>query len=136
MDGRLPEDLGGVERSESTPHPGFYAKASQPQGWSASSIILLIQALLGMHAAAPLRLLLVDPHLPPWLDELTLRGISVGDATVDLRFWRSSDGTSHFRVIGRQGRLAVIRQPVPQGPEASLRHRLIAGATSIVRNWL
>ena len=110
---RLPEVVSGIARDGEHPHPGIYAKSCEPQGWSASAVVMLVQALLGMVAVAPMRLLVVDPHLPAWLPDLRLEGVRVGDATVDLRFERTSRGT-RYRVLRRTGRVRVIRQPPPQ----------------------
>ncbi len=117
---RLPEAIGGLPREARYPHPGIYPKSCEPQGWSASMIVLLIQSLLGMRAVAPLHLLLVDPHLPPWLPDLRIEGIHVGRAIIDLAFWREKSGKSRYRVLRHDGSVRVLRQPVPQGPEASL----------------
>ena len=42
----------------------------------AAMIVMLAQALLGMFPVAPFGLLLLDPHLPPWLPDLCLEGVS------------------------------------------------------------
>jgi hypothetical protein len=127
---RLPEAIGGLPRDARYPHPGIYPKSCEPQGWSASMIVLLIQSLLGMRAAAPLHLLLVDPHLPEWLPDLRLEGVCVGRARVDLAFWRTGGDKTRYRVLKRDGSVRVLRQPVPQGPEASLAGRARAIFTS------
>jgi glycogen debranching enzyme len=127
---RLPEAIGGLPRDARYPHPGIYPKSCEPQGWSASMVVLLIQSLLGMRAAAPLHLLLVDPHLPEWLPDLRLEGVRVGRTSVDLAFWRGRCGATHYRVLKRDGPVRALRQPVPQGPEASLAGRARAIFTS------
>jgi glycogen debranching enzyme len=127
---RLPEVLSGLPRDAAHPHPGIYPESNAPQGWSASMIVLLIQSLLGMRPVAPLGLLLVDPHLPQWFPDLRLEAIRVGDARVDLTFERLPDGTTRYRVTRREGRVWVLRQPVPQG-SASLGRRVRAALTSL-----
>jgi glycogen debranching enzyme len=131
---RLPETMSGLPRDDRHPHPGIYPDSNAPQAWSASMIVLLIQAMLGMRPVAPLGLLLVDPHLPPWLPDLRLDGIRVGQSRVDLAFTRAADGATHWRVVRREGRLRVLRQPVPQGPDASLGGRALALLTSLGRS--
>jgi len=126
---RLPEVLGGLPRDPRHPHPGIYPASNQPQGWSASMIVLTVQALLGLRAVAPLGLLLIDPHLPPWLPDLRLEGIRVGGAQVDLRVRRTRDGETRYRARAR-GPVRVLRQPVPQGPDASLGRRVVAALAS------
>ena len=129
--GQLPEVMSGLPRDERHPHPGVYPASNAPQGWSASMIVLLIQALLGMRPVAPLGLLLVDPHLPPWLSELRLEGIQVGQSRLDLEFTRQNDGSTHYHVTQRTGRVRVLRQPVPQGLDASITGRLARALRSL-----
>src|SRR5436305_2001950 len=94
---RLPESVGGMPRDFAHPHPGIYPASCEPQSWSASMVVVLIQALLGMVAIAPLGLLVIDPHLPEWLPDLRLDGISLGEASVDLQLWRKPDGQTSYR---------------------------------------
>lgn len=128
---QLPEVLGGLPRDERHPHPGIYPESCAPQGWSASMIILVVQALLGLRPAAPLGLLLVDPHLPAWIPSLRLEGIQVGQARIDLEFIRKQDGSTQYHVRRRAGRVRVVRQPVPQGRDATVGNRLQAALGSI-----
>jgi glycogen debranching enzyme len=121
---RLPEVLGGFTRDDRHPHPGIFPGSCEPQGWSAGSILLAIQALLGMVPVAPLGLLLIDPHLPSWLPDLRLEGIRVGPARVDLEFHRSKRGETRYRGLRHDGPVRVLRQPVPDGPEATASGRL------------
>jgi glycogen debranching enzyme len=130
---RLPEVVGGSARDDEHPHPGIYAKSCEPQGWSASAIVMLVQALLGMVAVAPLHLLIVDPHLPAWLPDLRVEGVRVGDARVNLEFRHTSRGRTTYRVLRRTGRVAVLRQPPPQAPWAGPLGRAWAAAGSIPR---
>lgn len=109
---RLPEVISGLPRDESHPHPGVYPQACSPQAWSASAIVALIQALLILRPAAPLRTILIDPHLPDWLDDLELQGVQVGGATFDLAIQRRRSGRLAIRTRG--DRIAVIRQPTLQ----------------------
>lgn len=134
VDGRLPEVIAGVQRDPDHPHPGIYPDSCEPQGWSASAVVMVVQALLGAVAVAPVGLLVVDPHLPDWLPDLRLEGVRVGDARLDLEFRRRADGRTDYRVTRRQGRVRVIRQPPPQGPRAGLGGRLVAAAGSVLRS--
>jgi glycogen debranching enzyme len=129
-EGRLPETVGGLPRDAGHPHPGIYPASCSPQAWSASMVIVLIQSLAGMLALAPLRILVVDPHLPSWLPDLRLEGIAVGDATVDLAMRRRADGTTRYRWQSRGG-VRVVRQPPPDAP-ASIGDRLWAALRSLI----
>lgn len=105
---RLPEVLSGLPRDAAHPHPGVYPNSCSPQAWSASAVVALVQALLALRPAAPLRAVLVDPHLPEWLPDLRLEGVRVGGATVDLTVRRRRGGRTSVRVRG--DRLAVVRR--------------------------
>jgi len=83
-----------------------------------------VQAMLGLYPYAPLKMLLVDPHLPAWLPELYLSNLRVGDASVDLRFYRLKDGQSDFQVEDRRGTLHVVRQPSPWSQTAGWGERM------------
>ena len=89
---RLPEVYAGIEEQPGT-FPVQYFQANVPQAWAAGSIFQLLQAILGLQADAPNKRLYVNPDLPKWLPEITLRQVSVGNASVDLRFWRDGDRT-------------------------------------------
>jgi glycogen debranching enzyme len=122
--GRLPELFAGHARTADQPFPALYPQANSPQAWSASALLLMVQAVLGLYPYAPLRALFVDPHLPAWLPSLTLRGLRVGEASVDLRFERHASGRSDFAVLEKRGRLHVIRQPSPWSLTAGAGERI------------
>ena len=105
---RLPELFGGHPRDERHPFPAIYPNANSPQAWSASCVFSLLQSLLGLYPYAPLQLLVIDPHLPEWLPELTLRDLRVGKAKVTIRFHRDS-----YRILDKEGTLHVVRQATP-----------------------
>jgi glycogen debranching enzyme len=134
IENRLPEVIGGVQRDPDHPHPGIYPRSCEPQGWSASAIVMIVQALLAMVAVAPLRLLVVDPHLPAWLPDLRLDGIRVGDSRVSLEFRRTRSGKTTYRVVRREGWVHVIRQPPPQAPGAGPLGRARSALTSVLRS--
>jgi glycogen debranching enzyme len=106
--GRLPEVLAGHPREE-TEFPTTYQNAKSPQAWSASATICLVASTLGLKpVASERRLELVRPRLPPWLAELTVRRLEVGDATVDLRFRREQDGRTTHEVLDEHGPIRVV----------------------------
>jgi glycogen debranching enzyme len=106
---RLPEVISGLPRDSAHPHPGVYPRACSPQGWSSSAIVALLQALLGLRPAAPIRTVLVDPQLPEWLPDLQLEGVQVGGAVFDLEVRRRRDGRTVVRTRG--DRINLVRQP-------------------------
>lgn len=105
---RLPELYAGLQRGPDT-FPVLYPDANVPQAWAAGAVFHLLQAILGLQADAPAGALYVDPDLPEWLPDLTLRHLSVGRSTLDLRFWREG-GRTRWDATVRQGRLAVIER--------------------------
>ena len=121
---RLPEVFGGHPRDREHPHPGLYPDACAPQAWSASAIVWLIQAMLGLWTYAPLNVVLVDPVLPEWLPELVLRDVQVGRSRVSLHFKRERDGTTDYRILSREGRVHMLRQPPPDDLSAGPFDRL------------
>ncbi len=102
---QMPELFGGIEwQSENFPVP--YSDANIPQAWAAGALLWLISSLLGLEADASNRRLYVQPVLPTWLPDLQLTNLVVGDATVDLRFWREDEQTK-WEVIHQHGELTV-----------------------------
>jgi glycogen debranching enzyme len=106
---RLPELYAGIERSPGT-FPVQYLEANVPQAWAAGSIFHLLKAILGLQADAPRGLLYVDPRLPLWLPDVTLRGVRVGAASLDLKFWREGDGT-RWEVTRQDGSITLREEP-------------------------
>lgn len=129
---RLPECFSGHARDADHPFPAVYPAANSPQAWSSTTVFTLLQALLGLQPFAPFRMLFVDPQLPPWLPELSLHGLRVADATLDLRFWREPDGRSDYEVLDQRGALHVVRQPSPWSLTAHLGERLRDVLTSLL----
>ncbi len=129
---RLPEVLSGHPRSAALPFPALYPRSNSPQAWSASALFCYLQALLGLYPYAPLRLLIVDPHLPDWLPEITLEGLRVGRARVTIRFHRDR-GRSSYEVLEKRGTLHVVRQPSPWSLTAGFGERLRDALTSLIR---
>jgi hypothetical protein len=58
-----------------------------------------------------LKLLALDPVLPAWLPDVTVRNLRVGRSRVSLRFWRDRSGVSRYDVLKKEGALSVVRQP-------------------------
>ncbi|HEX6968013.1 MAG TPA: glycogen debranching N-terminal domain-containing protein [Micromonosporaceae bacterium] len=105
---RLPEALSGLPRAPEYPHPGIYPNSCSPQGWSASAIIALVQALLVFRPVAPLGAIVVDPMLPEWLPDVMLEGVQVGKARFDLMVRRGRGGRT--RVSAKGDPIKVIRR--------------------------
>jgi len=59
---------------------------------------MLTQALLGFLPDAPRNKFYVDPSLPAWLPDLTVRDLRIGNHKLDIRFW-TEGGQTAFEVI-------------------------------------
>jgi glycogen debranching enzyme len=129
---RLPELFTGHPRDADHPFPAHYPNANSPQAWSASAVWCLLQSILGLYPYAPLNLLLVDPHLPTWLPELTIRNLHIGAAVIDLRFNRTVKGESEYEVLDKRGTLHLVRQPSPWSLTATFGERLQDALTSLL----
>jgi glycogen debranching enzyme len=125
---RLPELFGGHPRDDAHPFPGIYPNANSPQAWSASTTFSLLQSMLGLYPYAPLSVLLVDPHLPEWLPEITLRNLRVGKATVSIRFRGET-----YEVLEKEGKLHVVAQPMPWSLTATWGERLRDLVKSVIK---
>src|SRR6516225_1053668 len=90
---QLPELYTAPERSASN-FPVQYLGANVPQAWAAGSVFMLTQALLGFISDAPRNKLYVDPSLPTWLPDLTVRDLRLGKQKLDIRFWREGEQTA------------------------------------------
>jgi len=129
---RLPELFSGHQRNEDHPIPALYPNADSPQAWSASAVWCMLQAMLGIFPYASLKTLFVDPHLPEWLPEIQLGNLHVGDAVVDLKFYRSAGGATGYRVTNLRGGLHVIRQPSPWSLTADFGERALDAIGSLL----
>jgi len=128
---RLPEALGGHGREE-TPVPTLYPESNAPQAWSASAVVQLVQALLGIYPFAPANVIaLVRPRLPEWLPTVTIRNLRVGNATISIRFERQRNGSTMFDVIDKSGHVFVVEIPPPQDVDPAGQHW-----NEAVRTWL
>jgi glycogen debranching enzyme len=129
--GRIPECVGGYARDELL-HPGAYPRANTPQAWNQSTYAILIQTLLGMRPVAALGLLALSPVLPPWLPEITLKDLRIGQAKVSLRCWRDSDGDSFYEVLEQEGTLRIVNQPPLDSLSVGIWDRLGALAEGVL----
>lgn len=129
---RLPELFGGHPRDAAHPFPGIYPNANPLQAWSSSSVFTLLQAMLGLYPYAPLKMLILDPHLPEWLPEITLRDLRVGKARVTIHFRRRPDGRTTYRVLDQKGKLHVVRQATPWSLTTQPAERLRDALTSLL----
>jgi glycogen debranching enzyme len=94
---QLPELYTAFQR-DGTTFPVQYIGANVPQAWAAGSIFMLTQAMLGFLPDAPRNKLYVDPLLPEWLPDITIRDLRLGRHKFDIRFWWEGERTE-FEVL-------------------------------------
>jgi glycogen debranching enzyme len=94
---QMPELYSGLQR-DPTNFPVQYLGANVPQGWAAGSCFAMLQMIIGFQPDAPAGKLYLDPVLPDWLPDLTLRDLRVGKNVFDLHFARDGPVT-RFEVL-------------------------------------
>jgi glycogen debranching enzyme len=104
---RLPELFAGCSRKDYEV-PVAYPEACHPQIWAAGAIPMMLQTALGL---VPLgfdrRLRIVRPLLPESVQYLEVRRLKVANATVTLRFERTSSRIAAVKVLNVDGDLEV-----------------------------
>jgi glycogen debranching enzyme len=91
---RLPELYCGFPRGRQR-GPTLYPVACSPQAWAAGASLMLLQASLGLEFDQDRReILFRRPRLPPFLGEVTLRNLRLGQSTVDLTLRRHGSDVS------------------------------------------
>lgn len=104
---RLPELFCGFSRRPGE-SPTLYPTACSPQAWAAGAGFLLLQACLGLQIDAPRRLVsFVRPVLPPFLERVEIRNLSIGTARLDLVLDRHENEVA-VRVARRSGEVKVV----------------------------
>ena len=103
---RLPELYCGFQRGRER-GPTLYPVACSPQAWAAGTPLLLLQASLGLEFDPDRNeILLRKPRLPPFLEEVTLRSLRLGQSTVDLLLHRHNDQVS-VQILRNEGQIRV-----------------------------
>ncbi len=104
---RPPELFCGFERIDGN-DPVQYPVACSPQAWATGSIFQFLQIMVNLVPDAPNNTLrIIDPALPPSLNQLSLKNLRVGPTLLDLEFERSN-GSTACRVSKKRGNLRVI----------------------------
>jgi glycogen debranching enzyme len=85
---RLPELFCGFPRRPCEA-PTAYPVACSPQAWAAATPFLLLASVLGLRADAKYKRLVFErPRLPQFIDDIVIRNLRIGVASVDLRVHR------------------------------------------------
>ncbi len=103
---RLPELFCGLQRQPGR-GPTLYPVACAPQAWSGATPFTLLEAALGLEFdAGNSEIRLRNPQLPPFLDEVRLRDLRLGNASIDLNVRRHNDDVS-VDIPRRHGRVQI-----------------------------
>jgi glycogen debranching enzyme len=103
---RLPELFCGFRR-ERHRGPTRYPVACVPQAWASATPFTLLEAALGLEFdTAREEIRLRNPHLPAFLNEVILRELTLGNASIDLCIRRHGNGVS-MEVLRRRGQIQV-----------------------------
>ena len=104
---RLPELFCGIDRRQDE-GPVLYPVACSPQAWAAGSVLMLLQACLGISIdTQKKRLVLNRPCLPDGIPQLWIRGLCIGDCRVHLFLERKPDSV-YFQILEKQGEAEVM----------------------------
>ncbi len=104
---RQPELFCGFSRRPGE-SPTLYPTACSPQAWAAGAGFQTLQACLGLQIDAPRRLVSFNrPVLPPFLERVQIRNLSVGAAKLDLVLDRHESEVA-VRVARRVGDVEVV----------------------------
>jgi len=103
---RLPELFCGFRRARGR-GPTLYPVACAPQAWASATPFTLLEAMLGIEFDPPSsEIRLRNPHLPEFLNEVVLRDLRLGQASVDLCVRRHHRDVS-VEVLGSRGRIGT-----------------------------
>jgi glycogen debranching enzyme len=104
---RLPELFCGFHRRSAPGGPTLYPVACAPQAWAAGAVYLFLSSCLGMQIDAMRSMIrLENPELPPFLPELFIEGLEIGEARVDILLTRQKTGVG-VAVTRKEGNVQV-----------------------------
>jgi glycogen debranching enzyme len=102
---RLPELMCGFGR-KTEQGPILYPVACSPQAWSSASVLLLLEACLGLDIDAGARQVrFQQPRLPGWLRWLQIDDLAVADGWVSVRI--EPDGVE---ILAQQGGIGITTE--------------------------
>ncbi|MBF6570577.1 MAG: amylo-alpha-1,6-glucosidase [Candidatus Binataceae bacterium] len=103
----LPELFCGFTREQRL-GPVPYPVACYPQAWSAASVFMMLQAVLGLQVMGFEHRVVIDsPEIPPWLEWLRIEDLQVGPGSVSLVLRRASRGGVMVEVVEKRGPISV-----------------------------
>jgi glycogen debranching enzyme len=104
---RLPELCCGFRRRRGR-GPTLYPVACSPQAWAAGSVFMMLASCLGLSIDGVARQVRIHrPRLPRSVDDLRVRGLRLGDASIDLLFHRERSDVGVL-VLRKDGPVDVV----------------------------
>jgi glycogen debranching enzyme len=104
---RMPELFCGFPRRPDE-GPTLYPVACSPQAWAAGSVFYLLQACLGLSFAPDKpEIRFLNPRLPPFLDTVEIRDLSIRGSTVDLLLQRYQNNVG-VNIVRKDGPVEVV----------------------------
>ncbi|HEX7634865.1 MAG TPA: amylo-alpha-1,6-glucosidase [Noviherbaspirillum sp.] len=104
---RMPELFCGFEKRPDE-GPTLYPVACSPQAWAAASVFSLLQACLGLcFNPSKSEIRFRHPQLPPFLQTVEIRNLSINGATVDLLLQRYPNNVG-VNVVRKEGDAEVV----------------------------
>jgi glycogen debranching enzyme len=104
---RLPELFCGFARHKGE-GPTLYPVACNPQAWASGAVFLLLQSCVGLSVCAQERKVYFrNPALPPFLNELHIKDLRVGDCLLEILL-RRHDSDVGVNVRQKAGNIEVI----------------------------
>src|SRR5262249_43608035 len=108
---RLPELFCGFQRQRQR-GPTLYPVACAPQAWASAVPFALLAASLGFEFDSErLEVRWRDPHLPPFLDEVTIKSLRIKNAEADILIRRGPNDDVALEVIRSNGAITVSIEP-------------------------
>jgi glycogen debranching enzyme len=104
---RMPELFCGFPRRPGE-GPTLYPVACAPQSWATASVFLLLQACLGLSVRGhPPQISFSYPLLPPFLQEVSIKNLRVGQGSVDLFIRRHAQNVS-VSIDRRESKVEIL----------------------------
>ena len=104
---RLPELFCGFVRRRHK-GPTNYPVACAPQAWASATPFAMLQACLGLEFDYQAdKIIFNTPRLPEFLDEVRIRGLTLGDSRVDVLLRRHNNDVA-VNVLARSGTVRVV----------------------------
>jgi glycogen debranching enzyme len=104
---RMPELFCGFSKRPDE-GPTLYPVACSPQAWAAASVFYLLQACLGLSFAPDKpEIRFRNPRLPPFLDSVEIRDLSIRGSTVDLLLERYPNNVG-VNILRKDGPVEVV----------------------------